>query len=432
MARRIGRGLFRRRRRGDADPGATPDDSLYPDEPISTEPFTAIGGETEEWSDEEREATSDRSEQAEPGGERAAATESAGGERVAKGPADPEHPDRREAGGEGQAAAQQAEIRAVDEILALESDLERAKQEAAGEIETLRERLQVAEQGAQAAAAIEAGVDPAEVRREIGAALEGQAREDLEQRRGELETRLRAELEGEAEDRLAKLQADADERVRTEVGIARTAAEDHFREALTERERELEGERTAKAKLIEDSERRLTEIERKAGEAAARVSAAEARLAEKEANVRRDAEAELERERQRIGADAAGEAGRRVATLEAELQNARVDGERRVADLEGRLKLAEASAGQEAEELRLAAAAWVRGQADSLRKQGAASGTSEEESARDERFEAAASRIDAAAARADAAAERAAPDPEASAEEGDTQSWDVGKPDERS
>ena len=50
-----------------------------------------------------------------------------------------------------QSAAQRAEERAIDEILALEQDLERAKDEAAGELESIEGRLSEAERRASEA-----------------------------------------------------------------------------------------------------------------------------------------------------------------------------------------------------------------------------------------------------------------------------------------
>ncbi len=417
-------------------------DPPYPESGGGTEPFPAIGGDTEEWDGDPDEhgdageAGGDEGQRIEGPGDPAAADEPAA---VAPATADDGQEGTEPTGGVETTAAEDpadparlAEIRAMDEILALESDLEQVRQEATAEIESLRERLAAAEQGAHAAAALEAGVDPAELRREVRERAEAEVREDLALRRAELESRLRAEIEAEVEDRIAKVRADADERIRTEVEIARSAAEDHFKEALGERELELELERSAKAKLVEDSEQRLAEIERKAAEAAARVAGTEARLAEKEANLREYAEERLDAERERIRAEAAGDAGRRAADLEAELERGRLEADRRVEELEGRLKLTEAAAAQQTEELRLAAAAWIRGQADRLRRQGIEGLPQETVDAQEERFRIAASRIDAAAARVDAAAERSAPEPEPTTGEEDIQAWDIGKGDEKS
>lgn len=412
MARRVGRGLFRRRGGGQADSGGQPEGRPFPD-PEATEPFPVIEPDLEAPAPPPTEVH--EPEPAPPEHEPA--------------PPEPSETDQPPAPDAGQLA----EIRAIDEILALESDLERAKQQASAEIESLRERLLAAEQRADAAAALEGGADPAELRRAIREQVETEMRADLEARRAELEAKVRSEIEAEVEDRISKIQADADERVRTEVGIARGAAEEYFRSVLAERERELENERTAKAALIEESERRLAEIERKAAEAAARVAHAEAQLAAKEADLRQETERRLERERERIRAEAAGDAGRRVTELEAELERReaemrrqRAEFENRIAQLESKLGAVEASRAREAEEMRLAAAAWVRGEIERLGELPKPPQGSEE--TREQRFRSAASRIDEAAARADAAAKRAGAGEPSDPQEEDTSSWDIGRP----
>jgi len=336
-------------------------------------------------------------------------------------------------------AAQQAEIRAMDEIVALERDIEEAREAAATEIEGLETSLRDAEVRAKAAedeaaalasereqfedrareaakqwlreripelkaaarkkirAEVErlraedgaAGDDRAaattgngsalpqpdlqelveaeteELRRfhakelaEAEARVDAVRREERDRAADELERRLheaatdpeerqrelaaaRAEAESSAAERISKVEAEADERVRSEVAIARRAAEEHFAEVLGAREEELERERVERIALIEESDRRLRQIDARASDAIGGVAVAEQHLA-----------AESEQHRVETAARLSAEADERIEAAEE------------------RARQAEAEAEARAHKARLAATNWLRGEAQALRREG--------------------------------------------------------------
>jgi DNA uptake protein ComE-like DNA-binding protein len=239
-----------------------------------------------------------------------------------------------------EAAAQAAEERAHDEILALEQDVERAR----SEVEALRTRLQEAERGAADA-------------------------EDLDERVREAEERGRREAEGRA-------RAEIEERV-----AAATAAEHRALE-----ERATQSADTTVIEIIERSDRRLQEIEAQAGAAAERVSAAEQQLAAETERLRAEADERVRRETEtaRREAEKPGrEAEKRVATaveqarkqteerVRAEQQeHLRAETERLRLQAEERAQAWEAAAAAKAAEARSAAAEWLRSQTKALRREG--------------------------------------------------------------
>lgn len=220
-------------------------------------------------------------------------------------------------------------------------------------------------------------------------------REDAEERIGALSEQLRRARETGAaagpgtdggarvapdntpEEQIARIDADAEERIRTEVGVARKAAEERFGETLAARERDLEHEREHKVRLIEESERRLSEIEHEAAAAGERVTQAERALSDEAERLRSDAEARIEAEAERARDEAATAADARVQARELELEESIERSERaehganeRVAVAEQRAEAAEAAAADVSQESRLAAASWVRAQAKALRQEG--------------------------------------------------------------
>jgi hypothetical protein len=147
-------------------------------------------------------------------------------------------------------AADAAEQRAIEEILALEEALESAKTEAGTKLEELRLRLAESEERASAA-------------------------------------------ERDAQDARTKLKELRATPPPGESGSARTTEEDHEARLAAElraRTEELEREREEKTRLIEETDRRLAEIEERAVEAAQRVAAAEADLAQEAERLRAEAE----------------------------------------------------------------------------------------------------------------------------------------------
>jgi colicin import membrane protein len=147
-------------------------------------------------------------------------------------------------------AADAAEQRAIEEILALEEALKSAKAEAGTKLSELQQRLAESEERASAA---ERDAQAAHARvKELRAAPPPGESTSGRITHGNHEARLAAEL-----------------RLRTE---------------------ELEREREEKTRLIEESDRRLAEIEERAADAAQRVAAAEAELAQEAERLRTEAE----------------------------------------------------------------------------------------------------------------------------------------------
>ena len=264
--------------------------------------------------------------------------------------------------------------------VAAEADL---RQAILSETEKLRRVhvLELAEADARVEAARreEQGRAADEVQRRVREAVE-EAVVDPAQRQRELVT-ARAGAEAEAADRIARIEADADERLRSEVAIARRAAEERFAEKLEARERELEGERGQRIKLIEDSDRRLSRIEAQATEAVELVSAAEERLAAEAEQLRTEAGKHLAEEADRLRAgslkERQEEVGNELRSIREELDRERATRASAVAEAEQRMQAAEEMARQAemdsakgAHEARLAASNWLRGETQALRRDG--------------------------------------------------------------
>jgi len=130
---------------------------------------------------------------------------------------------------------------------------------------------------------------------------------------------------------------------------------------LRAREEELEQERLAKAELIERNDSRLKEIEAQAQAAAERVSAAERQLREETERLRADAEARIARKTEEARREIEEEAGQRA-----------VESERRALAAEEQLETIQADAKKRSSEMRAAAADWLRGRAEALRREGEA------------------------------------------------------------
>ena len=149
-----------------------------------------------------------------------------------------------------QAAAQRAEDRALDEILALEQDLERAKEEATGQLETVEGRLTEAESRASEA---ERRVEEAELRA---------AR--AEERLGNLEddNTARAAAEEELID-----PSEIDQRLAEAEDQGRSAAADWLREQLDAAREEADARQAeaVEAARAETEERVRAELAPKAG-----------------------------------------------------------------------------------------------------------------------------------------------------------------------
>lgn len=242
----------------------------------------------------------------------------------------------------------------------------------------------------------ESRAEAAEARAERAA----QERDDAEERIGALSEQLQRERDRQAtaagqgqnvgaaaadddttEERIGRIEADAEERIRTEVAVARKAAEERFGEELAAREREFEHERGQKVQLIEDSDRRLSEIEEQALEAGDRLTLAERRLSDEAERLRSDAETEAAAVAERAREEATKIADSRVQERELELEESIERSEQaeretaeRVAEAERRAEDAEAAAARVARESRLAATNWLQSQAKALRREGERSG----------------------------------------------------------
>jgi colicin import membrane protein len=192
-------------------------------------------------------------------------------------------------------AADAAEQRAIEEILALEEALKSAKAEAERKRADLEQRL--AESDERASAAVRERQAAHAKLKELERSL---AEAKNRGRRPEPAT-LATPPPGESgsggithEDHEARLAAEL--RLRTE---------------------ELEREREEKTRLIEKSDRQLAEIEERAAEAAQRVATAEAELAQEAERLRTEAERAQEN---------ASVADARVRDLQHELEQAREEG----------------------------------------------------------------------------------------------------------
>jgi DNA uptake protein ComE-like DNA-binding protein len=130
---------------------------------------------------------------------------------------------------------------------------------------------------------------------------------------------------------------------------------------LRAREEELEQERLARAELIERNDRRLKEIEAQALAAAERVSEAERRLLDETERLRADAEARIAQKSEEARREIEEEAGQRA-----------VESERRALAAEEQLEAIQADAAKRSSEMRAAAADWLRGRAEELRREGEA------------------------------------------------------------
>ncbi len=173
------------------------------------------------------------------------------------------------------------------------------------------------------------------------------------------------------------LTEEAEERIPSEVVVAQSTAEDRFARKLAERERDLERERDEKVSAIEDSDRRLLQIEQGTIAATERLETAERVLADEAKRLKLETAAHLEAASGRAREEAQIEADRRVAEREAELDAAKAEAERLAREAEQRARAAELRArkaeevgARTATEARVAAAEWLRGQADALRNEG--------------------------------------------------------------
>ncbi|MBK5116969.1 MAG: helix-hairpin-helix domain-containing protein [Thermoleophilia bacterium] len=159
--------------------------------------------------------------------------------------------------------------------------------------------------------------------------------------------------------------------------VAQSTAEDRFARKLAERERDLERERDEKVSAIEDSDRRLLQIEQGTIAATERLETAERVLADEAKRLKLETAAHLEAASGRAREEAQIEADRRVAEREAELDAAKAEAKSLAREAEQRARAAELRA-RKAEEVgartatdaRVAAAEWLRGQADALRSEG--------------------------------------------------------------
>ena len=229
------------------------------------------------------------------------------------------------------AAAQAVEQQAVEEINALEEDLERAKREGEARAEELEAKLTEAERRASeaeeratvapdAAQALEEQarngaanwlrdqvrqIERSADKRVKAAAKDGGDREKLDaESEAEAERRFREEadqrVQAETADLLRELDSlrasldergrEAEERTKLEVEAARKAAHERYGAELRAHEEELDAEREDKARIIESSNRRLQEIEQRALAATDRVAAAEQELADEADRLRANQE----------------------------------------------------------------------------------------------------------------------------------------------
>jgi DNA uptake protein ComE-like DNA-binding protein len=207
---------------------------------------------------------------------------------------------------------------------------------------------------------------------------------------GDTEERVRLAAEAAEErmvDEVLALEKDVErarheaDELRSELDRARELPKDwptgdagRLAKELRAREEELEQERLAKAELIERNDTRLKEIEAQAQAAAERVSAAERQLREETERLRADAEARIARKTEEARREIEEEAGERV-----------VESERRALAAEEQLETIQADANKRSSEMRAAAADWLRGRAEALRREGEARarGGAAEKTARD-------------------------------------------------
>jgi hypothetical protein len=214
-------------------------------------------------------------------------------------------------------AVRAAEERSLDEILALEKDVESARSEA-GE---LREQLEEAERRA-----------------------------------------------AEAESRADEARARPPEPEPAAIDVESPGAAERLAAALSARDRELEEERRSKTEAIERADRRLAEIEEQARAAAERIDAAEQRLADDAEGLRADAEERVRRqaeEADRRADEGIAKAEEAVAAAE---QRAGRETEERIRSEEQERARAEAQRLES--EVRSAAADWLRKQTKALRREG--------------------------------------------------------------
>ena len=213
------------------------------------------------------------------------------------------------------AAAQAVEQQAVEEINALEEDLERAKREGEARVEELEARLREAERRASEAE------ERAAVAPDAAQALEEQARsgaanwlrEQVRQIERSADKRVKAAAkDGGGHEKLDERVRDAEERTELEVTAARNAAHERYAAELRAREEELDAEREDKARIIESADRRLQEIEQRALAATDRVAAAEQELADEADRLRADQEKRIEAEAEKARTAATKAADERV------------------------------------------------------------------------------------------------------------------------
>ena len=163
-------------------------------------------------------------------------------------------------------------------------------------------------------------------------------RGELESMQTELNRRAKqpAEATGGGDDLTdpERIRAQALERTRIEVDAAREAAQKRYASELRLREQELEREREEKVRIVESSDERLREIERRALAAAERISAAERGLDAEAARLREEGARRIEQEAERARAEATAAASAAIAEREQELERAKAETEQTKAEAE--------------------------------------------------------------------------------------------------
>ena len=254
-----------------------------------------------------------------------------------------------------ESAAEQAEHRAMDEILALEEDLERAKDEAAearaeAERQARNEVAKHVEIQTRTSAASSKRYGPRSTsgfarpptlparrprpRPRLAASWRSAPFSSSTETRKQVEDRIRAEIEETTRVEIERLRGEAEERTRVEVEATRRAAEQRFKAEIRLREQELESEREDKTRIIDESDACLHEIEQRALAGAERVAAAEAELAQEAERLRKEAEARVAEETERAHRNATNAADAQVREREERLIAATAEADRAKAEAE--------------------------------------------------------------------------------------------------
>ena len=148
-------------------------------------------------------------------------------------------------------AAQEAEMRAMDEILALEEDLEQAKSAAAGRVDELDHRLREADERAERAE--ERAQELARERDEIEARTREAAtkwlRKQVTNLRAEARERVRSEVERVRAETEAEVRAESEQRLQEQAARLRDEAD---RTAATPEQGAAEGDAATVARAVAD------------------------------------------------------------------------------------------------------------------------------------------------------------------------------------